>query len=169
MYIKKFGSQEAFGGPETQEQVLERYRTYYEMSAEKRGEVSSLTLGSNSSIQLRQSHHTIEACRLFKRLIAISKQQHGQEHKITKDLERGLLQCKTSYVGLSNHGLFEVLRYEGDKYVVRGPYNVAEAGRQTLRVDDADARMQPYGTPVVIHGFGNRAAYLNGKIGDIIV
>jgi hypothetical protein len=100
-------------------------------------------------------------------LIAISKQQHGQEHKITKDLERGLLQCKTSYVRLSNRGLFEVLRYEGDKYVVRGPYNVAEAGRQTLRVDEADARMQLYGTPVVIHGFGNRAAYLNGKIGDI--
>jgi hypothetical protein len=92
-----------------------------------------------------------------------------QEHRITKDIELGLLQCKTSYVGLRDHGtkLFEVLRRDEDKYIVRGPKKVAEARNVTMRVDQEDAMMQPYGTPVVIHGFKNKAAYLNGKVGDI--
>jgi hypothetical protein len=45
--IPKFGAHEAFGKPETKEQVLERCRVTYQMSVEKRGEVSSLTQGSN--------------------------------------------------------------------------------------------------------------------------
>jgi hypothetical protein len=99
--------------------------------------------------------------------IDLSKQHHGREHHITKDLECKLLQCKIQYVVLGGRGvkLFEVLRYEQDKYVVRGPSEVAEERKETMRVDAADVAIQPYGTPVFCHGLKNKAADLNGKIG----
>jgi hypothetical protein len=49
--IKKFGAQVAFGKPETQEQVLERFRTSYQMSVEKSGEVSCLILGAQLAVE----------------------------------------------------------------------------------------------------------------------
>jgi hypothetical protein len=167
--IQKVGAQEAFGKPETHEQLPERCRISYQMSVEQSGEVSSLILGSNLAIRLRKSDRTIEAWRLFKRLIAISKQHHGPEHYITKDLERGLLLCKTSYVGLRDYGkeLFKVLRRDEDKYVVRGPIKLAEGKKFTMKVDAANVGLQPYGTPVVCHGLQNDDTYLNGKIGEI--
>jgi hypothetical protein len=51
--IKKFGAQEAFGRPETQEQVLDRLRTAYQMSVERNGEeVSCLVEGGNLAREL---------------------------------------------------------------------------------------------------------------------
>jgi hypothetical protein len=61
--------------------------------------------------------------------------------------------------------LFQVLHHEEDKYVVRGPNEVAEERKVTLRVDETDVTIQPHGTPVVCHGLKN--TYFNGKIGDI--
>lgn len=169
--VERFGAQEAFGKPETQAQVLERCRASYRMSIEKHGEVASLTNGADLAMELRDLRHTIEAWRLVKRLIAISKQCHGPGHKITIDLERRLLQCKAAYVGVWGYGIqiFEVISYEADKYVVRGPVDSQSAHEEmvTMEFDAADVTIQPYGTPVVIHGFKNKAAYLNGKIGDM--
>jgi hypothetical protein len=83
-------------------------------------------------------------------------------------LECRLLECKTAYVGLLGLGIFEVLRHEADnKYVVRGPNNVAEERKVTMIVDAAAITIQPYGAPVVCDGLKNKAAYLNGKIGEI--
>jgi hypothetical protein len=81
-------------------------------------------------MELYDSLRAIEAWRLLKRLVAISKQHHGPKHNITKDLERQLLQCKTAYVGVLGRGLFEVLLHESDKYVVRGPTDVIEEKRK---------------------------------------
>jgi hypothetical protein len=52
---------------------------------------------------------TIEAWRLLKRLVAVSKQQNGREHPSTKELERRLLENKTECVTVLGHGfdLFE--------------------------------------------------------------
>jgi hypothetical protein len=52
-------------------------------------------------------------------------------------LECRLLQFKTVHVGLRSCGIqtFEVLRYEADKYVVRGPEEVAEEEKVTITVD----------------------------------
>jgi hypothetical protein len=49
MCIDKFGAQEAFGKPQTQEQVLELQRISYQVAVSQKGEASpvSLTLGSN--------------------------------------------------------------------------------------------------------------------------
>jgi hypothetical protein len=92
------------------------------MSVVKNGEVSSITQGRNLAINLRQSDRKIEAWRLLKRLIAISKHHHGPEHTTTKDLERRLLQCTTAHVAVRSYGLvrFGVLRRDEDnKYIVR--------------------------------------------------
>jgi hypothetical protein len=165
--IKKFGAQEAFSKAETKERLLERFRASYQMSVVRSGEVSSLAMGSNSAFELRKSDHTIEAWRLLNRLIAISKQYHGPEHKTTKDLDSVMRLFKTAGVVLWGE-LFEVLRHEADnKYVVRGPVEVDEKRKVTMKVDEADVMLQPCVTPVVCHGFKNKAAYLNGKIGDM--
>ena len=74
--IEKFGPQEAFGKPETQEQVLERLRNAYQMAIEKEGEVSCLMEGANLALELNNAHHKIAAWRLLKKLITGSKQQH---------------------------------------------------------------------------------------------
>jgi hypothetical protein len=84
--IKKFGAQEAFGKPETQEQVLESVRASYQLGVEKNGEVSSLMQGSHLANQLRNSRRTIEAWRLLKRLIGISKQHPAQSTRPRKTL-----------------------------------------------------------------------------------
>jgi hypothetical protein len=138
------------------------------MAVEKSGEVKSLFAGANLAFELGMSNHTIGALRLL-RFIAISKQHHGREHELTKDLERKLFECKTAHVGLRGYGIqiFEVLRYEEYKYVVRGPKKVAEERMQTLKVDEADVTILQFVTPVVCHGLKNKAEYLNGKIGDI--
>jgi hypothetical protein len=142
------------------------------MWVEKNGEVSSLAMVSDLALELHKSRRNIEAWRLVKRLIAISKQQHhGPEHKTTKDLECRLLQCKAAYVGVWGYGIqiFEVLSYKADKYVVCGPVDSRSAHERkvTMEVDAANVTIQPYGTPVVIHGLKSKAAYLNGKIGDM--
>ncbi|KAL3777071.1 hypothetical protein ACHAWO_011637 [Cyclotella atomus] len=36
-----------------------------------------------------------------------------------------------------------------------------------MNVDPTSVLLQPYRTPVICHGFKNKAAYLNGEIGDI--
>jgi hypothetical protein len=124
--IKKFGAQEVFGKPETQEQILGRFRVTYQLTVKEYGEVSanSIIYGSNLALELCKPYCTIEAWRLLKRLVAISKQLNGQEHPDTKDLKHTLFDCKIVCLGLRGHGpkLFEVLRHEADnKYVVRGP------------------------------------------------
>jgi hypothetical protein len=84
-------------------------------------------------------------------------------------LECRLLQFKTVHVGLRSCGIqtFEVLRYEADKYVVRGAEEVAQEEKVTMKVDPFGVVLNTYGTPVVCHGLKNKATYLNGKIGDV--
>jgi hypothetical protein len=129
------------------------------MAVKAHGEFSSLNLGALAAHELRKSDRTIEAWRLLNRLIAISKQHHGPQHKVTKYLEGKLLECKTANVGVRGHGvkLFEVLPRDGDKYVVRGPNIAAEESKVTMTVDEADVGLQPNGTPVVCRGLKYKA------------
>jgi hypothetical protein len=53
----------------------------------------------------------------------------------------GLIQFKTVYVSLQLQGYvcgFEALRYEADRYVVRGPNEDAEEKKITMKVDPAN-------------------------------
>jgi hypothetical protein len=51
MCIKKFGAQEAFGKPETEEQVLDRFQNAYQLEVEKHGEVFSTSMGTNLALE----------------------------------------------------------------------------------------------------------------------
>jgi hypothetical protein len=166
--IERFGAQEAFGEPQTKEQLLHMQRNAYHARLEKYGEYLTLTNGTELAFSLKEAYHTIEAWRLMKRLISLSKQHHGQDHSCTKGLERLLSISRIQLVRLRSLGLeFEAIGYEDDKYVVRGPIGVPEESITTLTVDPADVILGSNGIPVVCHGLKNNAAYLNGKIGDI--
>jgi hypothetical protein len=81
--IRKFGAQEAFGRPESKEQVLERQQTAYQLLVENRGDVEALNVGFQAATSLQKTLRRIEAWRLLKRLIAVSNQHHGREHATT--------------------------------------------------------------------------------------
>jgi hypothetical protein len=96
----------------------------------------------------------------LKRLVAISKQQHGPEHSTTRYVEFTLIVCKTQFVPLRSTDLlfdaigheddnysFEVIGYEDDQYVLEGPIEVAEERMQTLRVDPTDFILRSEGLP----------------------
>jgi hypothetical protein len=133
-------------------------------------EVSVLKAGLGLAVLLSNANRTIEAWRLKKRLITISRQYHGREHSNTKFLEQKLTNPKIYFVTLPNIViLWKAIGYEEDKYVLQGPieFGAPEGRMQTLRVDPADVVLQSFGTPIVCHGLKNKAAYLNGKIGEI--
>jgi hypothetical protein len=171
--IERFGAQEAFGELESLEQLIERRRKAYQMRLENYAEASPITNGIILSILLRKANRTIEAWRLLKRLIAISTQHHGREHRSTKELEETLatFKCdKIQIVTLRTKPSFRFVAVgddDDDKYVLRGPLCVPEEGINTLTVDPTDVILESNGTPVVCRGLKNNAAYLNGKIGDI--
>lgn len=99
--IEKFGAQEAFGRPETNEEFLERQRNVYRVMLDAGGEIQYINQGSDLAIALIETHRTLESWRLLKRLIAICKQHHGQKHWFTSELEKILHNnCKKHLVGV---------------------------------------------------------------------
>jgi hypothetical protein len=168
--MKRFGSHGAFGELFSLEQMIEMHRNIYYLTLEEHGEVASLRDGSVYAISLIAGKRTIEAWRLLKRLIATSQQYHGREHRSTIEIE-GILRpwgCNLQGVKLRSLGLsFNAIGYEDNKYVLQGPIGVPEERMQTLRVDPTDVILGSHGNPVICHGLKNKAAYLNGKIGDI--
>jgi hypothetical protein len=136
---------------------------------EKYGEAFfSITAGTNLAVSLNDANRTIEAWRVLKKLVAISTQHHGCEHRMTKRMEHNLAQNKIQFVTLRIIGLeFQAIGYENNKYVLRGPIGVPEEMKETLRVDRTYVILESNGTPVVCNGLKNNAAFLNGKIGDI--
>lgn len=165
---ERFGAHEAFGALETKTEMIEKSRKAYQLLLENYGEAASIQVGPDIAYILSKSQHTIEAWRLLKRLIAISQQHHGREHRNTIEIERMLANLKMQCVTLRSLGFpFRAIGYEDNKYVLQGPIGVPEERMQTLRVDPADVILKSNGVPVVCHGLKNNAAYLNGKIGDL--
>jgi hypothetical protein len=69
------------------------------------GEVQSINQGSDLAIALIETHRTLKAWRLLKRLIAICKQHHGQKHWFMIELEKILHNnCKKHLV--SDNSIF---------------------------------------------------------------
>jgi hypothetical protein len=166
--IERFGAHEAFGALETKTEMIEKSRKAYQLLLENYGEAVHIKVGPEIAYILSKSQHTIEAWRLLKRLVAISQQHHGREHRNTIEIERMLANLKVQCVTLRSLGFpFRAIGYEDNKYVLQGPIGVPEERMQTLRVDPADVILKSNGVPVVCHGLKNNAAYLNGKIGDI--
>ena len=158
------------------EDELKRCRSLYEHDVkmdEKHEKDSTMTSGWNLAIILKESSHSIEAERLLTKLAAISKQNHGPDHRISKKVEKELKWCKFRHVQLKSRDemqSFQALRYEqdGKKCVVQGPNacprNIQE--EEIFAVDTTDLR---YGlhTPVICHGLEGPLSDLNGKMGDL--
>jgi hypothetical protein len=137
--VNRTVAQEAFGEDETEEERLERYRAAYQMYLDQCGEVRSLNQIANYAGVLNQSQRTNAVWRLLKKLIAISKQNHGQDHVNTKELEAQMKRYKTIFVEVKGHkGLYEALRCENDEYVVQGPLQQpkSEDEEETIKVCD---------------------------------
>jgi hypothetical protein len=170
IYANKFGAQ--FGKLETEEEIVNRLRVIHQnMANDEKGSTNYLATGVNLAAGLQKACHVIEAWRMFKELITISQQIHGKDHCMTKKLEAQCKECKTAYVyliGNSKEELFEALRYEGDKCILRGPVKEARAEDQekTITVDTSNILLPEKGIAVVCRGLKN-ASDLNGKIGDL--
>eukprot|EP00984_Skeletonema_dohrnii_P029818 scaffold20708_cov118-Skeletonema_dohrnii-CCMP3373.AAC.2 len=109
---------------------------------------------------------------LLSKLVDISRRTHGHEHRSTKAAMSVLTSARERKVVVRLEdvsGWFQALRYEneGDECVVQGP--IADPRNddeeELFSVDSTDIIPFP-GTPVVCHGL-QKAAYLNGKVGDV--
>jgi hypothetical protein len=167
-YKSKFRGYFTANEVKTPEQVLEIQKKEYEAYLEVKGEVMAIDHGSNYASALSTANHGIAALRQVKKLISLSKQYHGSDHRRTKKLENLLVQFSSRFViNLDDSNKYQVLRYDGAKCVAQGPVREPRViGEEKIMLMDADRISFTLGTPVICHGLNN-AAYLNEKIGDI--
>ncbi|KAK1740089.1 hypothetical protein QTG54_009039 [Skeletonema marinoi] len=138
------------------------------------GQSSSATIYAGVALAkaLLDERRTIEAEKLLSNLVDISRRTHGHEHRSTKSVLSVLTSARERKVVIRFEGFsgwFQALRYEneGEDCVVQGPIafesNVDE--EEQCSFDSTDIIPFP-GTPVICHGL-QKAAHLNGKIGDV--
>lgn len=130
---------------------------------EKHGELHTFNAGTELVVLLRKSKHVLEAWQLLERLVIVSTQHHGRDHKFTKVLLDSLSYSKTQSVTLRTLGLqFKVVGCEEGEYVLRGPIGVSEERMETFNVYPTDVILESDGVSVVCHGLKNKAAHFNG-------
>jgi hypothetical protein len=165
--IETFGP--GFGKTATAEESLENFRAIYESCIDQHGEASanSIICGVDYASALLRFDHRIKAWRLFNKLIPLSQQIHGPEHKLTLDLQQLFDEVHIVAVRNQDNDDFQALRYEGDQCVVQGPIREPRISSEekVLKVTVHDNVILPHGTPVICHGLKS-AGYLNGKIGE---
>ena len=132
--------------------------------------------GTALATELCIANRKIESERLLKNLVSVSKQLHGPNHSVTKNVEENLLSVRQRLVVFEYQGelkVFKLLRYEedGEKCIVQGPMSPESLNNAdehvTLTVATEDVRPQ-LGSPVVCHGLVEAPLNrLNGKIGDV--
>ena len=155
---------------------LKVLKNIYQSRLECAGQNAEDTIltGFNYAICLIQAYHTIEAERLLTKLVAISRQVYGEDHRCTRKTAPLLKKCKRRLVGLADpdsKGSFQALRYEngGEICVVTGPIDddddKDENEGQMFPVASAMMLLLP-GCPVMCYGLIN-AFHLNGKLGEI--
>jgi hypothetical protein len=130
---------------------------------------------------LDQELRAIEAERLLRKLLDISRLTHGPDHDCTKNVLENLQRttCRLVIAALPapvivdgeeyKSGLFQALRYENDggDCIVKGPVcdprKIEEEEEYTV---DSIGVIPFVGTPVICHSL-QKAAHLNGKIGEV--
>jgi hypothetical protein len=120
-----------------------------------------------------EEFRTIEAERLLKKLLDMSRLTHGPDHRSTKKVCEALqlttMRRKVIVVFPDNSVLFQALRYEneGGECVVQGPIGIPRQleKEEEYTMDSIDI-IPSVGTPVVCHSL-QKAAHLNGKIGEV--
>ena len=160
---------------QNEKELLEKQRTAYKYRIEALGQdaPSTLSVGVNVAVTLKQANSGIEAERLLTKLATISNRVHGPDHDLTKKVLTELKKCKVRCVKIESKDgeqCFQALRYEDDggKCVLQGPIaeprNVQEEEMFTVTSQSVRPTL---GTPVVCHGLKDSLTRLNGKIGDV--
>jgi len=141
------------------------------------GESDPMTIHSGVQVAhalLEQEMRVIEAERLLRKLLDISRLTHGSEHGCTKNVLGALQRVTTRLVLVALPsdilGLFQALRYENDgeeSCVVRGPVlDQRQIELEDVYTMDSIDVIPIVGTPVICHSL-QKAAHLNGKIGEV--
>ena len=164
------------GNKEHDEEKVEKQQALYEQYVKSYGRKDAITInaGLNLATALQHAGYTIDAERLFREQVAISKQAHGPDHQLTKHATFEFEYCKERYAEVNYNNQwnwYQVLRYEDDgkKCVVQGPFfseprNVEEEETLTVAIEDL---IYDEGTPVTCHGLEGSMSDLNGNIGDV--
>ena len=145
----------------------------YERDLKSHGMNSAVTIDSGlnyARIVLSPAFHHIEAERLATQVVTASRRIHGSGHKITREAEMFLNECKERHVSvLPDDKPFQALRYEneGEICVVTGPIT------KPRKVEDENLHhiannlvIPTRGCVVICHGLVS-ASHLNGELGDV--
>lgn len=151
---------------------LEHLRGFYQNRLQLFGESSCQTLqcGLNLVGGLGRAYNHIEAQRLVAKLVSISRQVHGLEHRVTREANDLLEAIQLRLVGsiCKPEDVLHVLHYDEDEmcYTVLGPIKCPR-NREDERVMKIPVELvvPKLGCPVVCRGL--QKASLNGKMGDV--
>ncbi len=152
------------------------HKEKYRMCISRNGESEpmAIDMGVEFAFALMdQEFRTIEAERLLRKLLDMSRLTHGPDHGSTKKVLEAL-HCATMHrkvvvVFPDNSFLFQALRYEndGEECVVQGPIGIPRQieEEEEFTMDSIDV-IPSVGTPVICHSL-QKAAHLNGKMGEV--
>jgi len=173
---------------------IARQKQQYQDSVKQGCFGDAIHFGMKLVITLKVAREMLYAERVLIEIAALSRRVHGQEHRITKQIEYDLCEMKRRLVILVTEkevlGLHQCLEYldNGTKMRVKGPIGTPrdEESEKTFIINtfwptiakDGILPLFTPGTPVICHGLdkpftyeGNPCEYdlshLNGKIGDI--
>jgi hypothetical protein len=151
--------------------IVHTFGEIYERSIHTHGMDSEATLrlGLNYA-NVQQKVNCIEAERLVRKLVTISRRVHGPDHKVTIKGDKLLELCKERYViVLPDDKVFEALRYEndGEICVVTGPITQPR-NKADERIHHIENRfvIPIVGCAVICHGLVS-ASHLNGMLGEV--
>lgn len=172
------------------EQEIEAQKVFYKNQIKQFGQDDErvITTGRNLAFKLEDAHRTIEALRLFKKLLDTCRRVNGPHHHLTQQIGKHYSQRRINVLFLGEDEdeeddveevvTVQVLRYaneeelefdDGAEIVVRGPITNPRMEEEEVEFNVPwkwKFTFLPLGTPVEVRGLKN-ATHLNGKIGDI--
>lgn len=147
--------------------ILPNMKIIYESNLDGH-DINAIRHGLNYAISLWNVNHSIEAERLVAKLVTVSRQVHGLEHKISIDADNLLKQFKELYVFLPGMQIYQALRYENNREicVLQGPIADSRSKHEEEIHHVKAYFVQPQlGCVVICHGLMS-ASHLNGRLGD---
>ena len=151
--------------------ALIRDKADYELCIAKHGSEhsDSIFAGVDVAIVLASLHRRIEAERLIRKLVPLSRRVLGPHHETTKRAESVLENLVAPrIVFVEGNIAYRALRYKnnGMDIVIHGPFMEPES-KQTQSTVSAASVSPLHGTPVMVVGHDIQAPHYYGKIGDL--
>ena len=149
------------------------WKEMYEMNSAS-GDTNSILYSGERLFQalMNQKGRGLEARRLMLNLIKRSRQTHGDEHEVTKELESHLVKMVGAKHPEFGMQMFEVVKYESnmEKVILKGPVldeNARDEESEETLTFNADEVYLGLNCPVICHGLED-ADDTKGKMGQIM-